>query len=156
MDTSCLKQSNKLKYVANVFGRAVSKKYRQYHYYDTPKYVVQVLGGVVSKIHRRLPESRNRRHFQRFDSMVSDVPDKHTRTEKARSLLAKTDKLNAIQSRCQHTARRDHNLKISSRKTTVNSYVYASHHLCMYVCIVTHAARVWTNRVRLPILLVAN
>ena len=30
--------------------------------YDTPKYVVDVLGRVVSKTNRRLPESRNRRH----------------------------------------------------------------------------------------------
>ena len=31
------------------------------NYCDTPKYVVDVLGGAVSKIYRRLPESRNHR-----------------------------------------------------------------------------------------------
>ena len=28
--------------------------------------------------------------------------------------------------------------------------------VCMYVCMVTHIARVWINRVRLPILLVVS
>ena len=32
------------------------------YYYDTPKYVVKVLGGAVSKTYRRLPETRNRRN----------------------------------------------------------------------------------------------
>ena len=31
------------------------------NYYDAPKYVVDVLGGAVSKTYRCLPESRNRR-----------------------------------------------------------------------------------------------
>ena len=44
-----VKQSDKPNYVAYVLGGAVSKKYRQRHYYDPPKYVVHVLGGAVSK-----------------------------------------------------------------------------------------------------------
>ena len=62
MDTSCVKRSNKLKYIAYVLGGVVLKKCRQQHYYDTPKYVVYVLGGAVSNTYRRLPESRNHRH----------------------------------------------------------------------------------------------
>ena len=33
------------------------------NYYDTPKYVVDVIRGAVSKTYRRLPESRNHRHI---------------------------------------------------------------------------------------------
>ena len=29
---------------------------------DPPEYVIDILGGAVSKTHRRLPESRNHRH----------------------------------------------------------------------------------------------
>ena len=36
------------------------------NYYDTPKYVVDVLKGVVSKTYRRLPESRNYRRETRL------------------------------------------------------------------------------------------
>ena len=32
------------------------------NYYDTPKYVVDVLGGVVSKTYRHLTKSRNHRN----------------------------------------------------------------------------------------------
>ena len=32
------------------------------NYYDTPKYVVDVFVGAVSKTYRRLPERRNHRH----------------------------------------------------------------------------------------------
>ena len=37
--------------------------YNNTSYYDTPKYVVGVLGGTVSKTSRRLPERRNHRHI---------------------------------------------------------------------------------------------
>ena len=51
-----VKQSDKPKYVAHVFGRAVSNKYTRQHYnYDTPKYVAYILGGDVSKRYRRFP-----------------------------------------------------------------------------------------------------
>ena len=33
------------------------------NYYDTPTYVVDVLGGAMSKSYRRLTESRNPRHI---------------------------------------------------------------------------------------------
>ena len=59
VDTSCVKQSDKPTYGANVLGGAVSKKNRHQHYYDTPKYVAYVLGRPVSKAYRRLPESQN-------------------------------------------------------------------------------------------------
>ena len=62
MDTSCVKQSNKLKYVAYVLGEVVPKKYRQQPYYDTPKYVVHVMEGATSNTYMRLPESRNHQH----------------------------------------------------------------------------------------------
>ena len=45
------------KYAANVLGGAVSKKYRQQHYYDTPQYVAHVWRGSVSKNNRRLPKT---------------------------------------------------------------------------------------------------
>ena len=32
------------------------------NYYDRPKYVVDILGGAVSKTYRRLSEHRNHRH----------------------------------------------------------------------------------------------
>ena len=48
---SCVKQSDKPKYVAHVLVGAVSKKYRQYRYYDTPKYVVHILGEAASDKH---------------------------------------------------------------------------------------------------------
>ena len=58
VDTSCVKQPDKSKYVAHVSGGAVSKKYRPQHYsYDTPKYVAQVLGRAVSRKYRRLPRT---------------------------------------------------------------------------------------------------
>ena len=50
---SCVKQSDKPKYVVPVSGGAVSKKPRQQHYYDTPKYVIHVLGGTVSNTARK-------------------------------------------------------------------------------------------------------
>ena len=34
---------------------------QHYNYHDKPKYVVEVLGGAVSKTYRHLPESRNHR-----------------------------------------------------------------------------------------------
>ena len=41
----------------------------------------------------------------------------------------------------------------SGRKKNCTSYSSVN---AMYVCMVTHIARVWINRVRLPILLVVN
>ena len=35
-------------------------------------------------------------------------------------------------------------------------YYVCTRYVCMYVCMVTHIARVWINRVRLPILLVVS
>ena len=35
------------------------------NYYDTPKYVIDVLGGAVSETYIRLPESRNQQHVIR-------------------------------------------------------------------------------------------
>ena len=47
---------------SSTWGGAGSKKMQNStNYYDTPKYVVDVLGGVVSKIYSRLSESRNHR-----------------------------------------------------------------------------------------------
>ena len=48
--------------------RSRVKDFRQQHYYDTRKYVVLVLGGVVSDTYRRLPESRNFRQTLLVDS----------------------------------------------------------------------------------------
>ena len=41
--------------------------------YDTPKYVVNVLGGVVLKTYRLLPESRNYRQAEK-EKLVFPVP----------------------------------------------------------------------------------
>ena len=37
------------KYVAHIFGGAVSKKYRLQNYYGTPKYIAHVIGAVSTK-----------------------------------------------------------------------------------------------------------
>ena len=58
MDTSCVKQSGKSKYVARVLKRAVLKKYEQQPDYGKPKYVAHVVGEVVSKRYISLPRTK--------------------------------------------------------------------------------------------------
>ena len=61
MDTSCVKQSDKSKYVAYWEEPHQRNVDNNTNYYDTPKYVVHVLGGAVSKTYRRISESRDHR-----------------------------------------------------------------------------------------------
>ena len=61
MDSSSVKQSNEPKYVGHGLGGAGPNIDYSTSYYDTPEYVVDVLGGAVLKTYRRLPESRNPR-----------------------------------------------------------------------------------------------
>ena len=58
----------------------------------------------------------------------------------------------AVPGRCERCARS----QIDEATSWVVVCVTAMMYVCMYVCIVTHIARVWINRVRLPILLVVN
>ena len=76
MSTSCVEHSDTPKYVVHVLGGAVSKKYRQQHYYyDMPKYIVDILEGAVSKTDRRLPESINHRHVILISSRAQVVTE---------------------------------------------------------------------------------
>ena len=63
MGTSCVKQSDRPS-TLHTYWQEPDKKNTDNitNYYDTPKYVVDVLGGAVSNTYRRLPESRNHRH----------------------------------------------------------------------------------------------
>ena len=90
MDTFCVKQSDSPSTLHACWGEPDQRNTNNItNYYDTPKYVVDGLGGAVSKTYRRLPESRNHRHvitdiiagsscrrggslifFQRFDYCV--------------------------------------------------------------------------------------
>ena len=64
MDTSGVKQSDTFKYVAHVLEKPCQRNTDNMpNYYDTPKYVVCVLGGVVPKTDIRLPESRSHRQM---------------------------------------------------------------------------------------------
>ena len=63
MDTSSVKQSDSPSTLDTYWEEPdQTRTDNSTNYYDTPKYVVDVLGGVVSKTYIRLPESRNYRH----------------------------------------------------------------------------------------------
>ena len=60
MDTSCVKQSDSSSTLDTYWAESDQANTDNINkYYDTPKYVVDVLGGAVSKIFRRLPKSRS-------------------------------------------------------------------------------------------------
>ena len=64
MDTSCcVKQSDSPSTLDTFWEEPDQRKTNNStNYYDTPKYVVDALGGAVSKTYKRLPEGRNHRH----------------------------------------------------------------------------------------------
>ena len=63
VDTSCVKQSDSPSTLYTYCGEPDQRNTdTSTNYYDTSKYVIDVLGGAVSKTYRRLPESRNHRH----------------------------------------------------------------------------------------------
>ena len=62
MDTSCVKQSDSPSTLDTYWEEPDQRNTDNItNYYDTPKYVVDILGGAVSKTYRRLSESRNHR-----------------------------------------------------------------------------------------------
>ena len=62
MDTSCVKQSDNPSALHTYWGEPDQRhRDKSTNYYDTPKNVVDVLGGVVLNTSRRLPERRNHR-----------------------------------------------------------------------------------------------
>ena len=67
MDTfCCVKQSDSQVRCTGIGGdpnQRNTDKDNSTNYYDTPKYVVDVFGGAVSKTYRHLPESRNSQHI---------------------------------------------------------------------------------------------
>ena len=71
MDTSCVKQPNKLKYVAHVLGEVVPKNYRQQPYYDMPKYVVHVMEGATSNTYTSYTSSREQKSPTRYNDFIA-------------------------------------------------------------------------------------
>ena len=75
MDTSSVKQSDSTS-TLHTYWEEPDQRHTynsSTNYYDTPRYVVDVLGGAVSKTYRRLPESRNHRHVIRTLSRAQVV-----------------------------------------------------------------------------------